>query len=155
MKISPNQNRLSTSTPTNQRYPLIKRLGEIYSAILYLTVMVSIVPQSLLAQVCGTPGKDGTGSPIGVVNTYYPGTGTASAGDTTVKIGTVQSGSGSAIVDGDLVLIIQMQDGSTTDFSNTSSYGGGMGSSVGSYEYAKVSSISGGTLTLSKALVNT
>jgi uncharacterized repeat protein (TIGR01451 family) len=155
MKIFSNHDRLSTSTPTNQKHPLIERLGEICGAILCLTVIVAISPQSSFAQVCGTPSKDGIGSLTGTINTYYPGTGTAAAGSTTVEIGTIQAGGGSAIAAGDLVLIIQMQDGSTTNFSNTSSYGGGMDSSVGSYEYAKVSSISGGTLTLSKALVNT
>ena len=50
---------------------------------------------------------------------------------------------------------MQMQNGSSTNFTNTSSYGGGMNSSVGSYEYAKVSSVSGSTLTLTKALTNT
>jgi uncharacterized repeat protein (TIGR01451 family) len=117
---------------------------------------MTIAPQSSLAQVCGTPGKDGSATSLsGVVNTYYPGTGTASAGGNTVGIGTMQSGGVTAIATGDLVLIMQMQDGSTTNFTNTSSYGGGMDSSVGSYEYAKVAAVSGGTLTLTKALTNT
>jgi hypothetical protein len=47
-----------------------------------------------------------------VVNTYYPGTGTASAGSNTVGIGSIRLGGGNAIAAGDLVLIIQMQDGS-------------------------------------------
>ena len=114
--------------------------------------ILAIAPQSALAQVCGTPGKDGTASPSGVVNTYYPG---VSASGTGVVIGTIQAGGGVAIVAGDLVLIIQMQDGSGTNFSNDTSYGGGMGSSVGSYEYARVASVSGSTLTLAKALTNT
>jgi uncharacterized repeat protein (TIGR01451 family) len=129
-------------------------------AIYYFMAISSIVvvPQISLAQVCGTPGKDGTASLSGVLNTYHPGSGTAAAGENTVGIGTMRSDPGSnltAISAGDLVLIIQMQDGSATNFTNTSAYGGGMSSSVGSYEYAKVSSASGGTLILAKALTNT
>jgi uncharacterized repeat protein (TIGR01451 family) len=129
-----------------------------FQITLCLASSLEIGSQSALAEVCGTPGKDGIASLNGVVNTYYPGTGTASAGSSTIGIGTIRSDVGSnttAIVAGDLVLIIQMQDGSATNFTNTSAYGGGMGSSVGSYEYAKVTSVSGGTLTLAKALANT
>ena len=115
---------------------------------------MTIVPQSAFAQVCGTPGKDGVATPSGVVNTYYPGTGTAASGSTTVGIGAMQSVVGTPIAAGDLVLVIQMQDGSATTFSNDTSYGGGMGSSVGSYEYARVVSVSGSSLTLAKALTN-
>jgi uncharacterized repeat protein (TIGR01451 family) len=115
---------------------------------------IVLTPQSLLAQVCGTPGKDGVAMPSGVVNTYYPGSGTALAGSNIVEIGAIRSGGGMAIVAEDLVLIIQMQNGSETNFTNTASYGG-MSSNVGSYEYARVSSVSGSTLTLAKVLTNT
>ena len=144
-----------TPSLANYLHPLVRKISTICGAILCVGGMVAIVPQSALAQVCGTPGKDGAASPSGVINSYYPGTGTASAGTTTLNIGTIRSGGGAAIADGDLVLIIQMQNGNTTNFTNTSSYGGGMNSSVGSYEYAKVSSVSGSTLTLTKALTNT
>jgi uncharacterized repeat protein (TIGR01451 family) len=137
-----------------QTYALARRIGTICGAILCVATMTAIAPQSSLAQVCGTPGKDGVATPSGVVNTYYPGTGTASAGGDTVEIGSRQSGGGTAIVAGDLVLIMQMQDGSATTFTNTASYGGGMTSNVGSYEYARVASVSGSTLTLAKGLTN-
>ena len=144
-----------TPSLANYLHPLVRRISTICGSILCVGGMVAIAPQSLLAQVCGTPGKDGAASPSGVVNTYYPGTGTASAGSTTIGIGTMRPAGGAAIASGDLVLIMQMQNGSTTNFANTPSYGGGMDSSVGSYEYAKVSSVSGSTLTLAKALTNT
>jgi uncharacterized repeat protein (TIGR01451 family) len=144
-----------TPTPANHLHPLVRRISTICGAILGVGGILAIVPQSALAQVCGTPGKDGTVSASGVINTYHPGTGTASTGSTTVGIGAMQSGGVTAIAAGDLVLIMQMQDGSATTFTNTASYGGGMSSSVGSYEYARVASVSGSTLTLAKALTNT
>ncbi len=148
-------NCLLPSQPNRPTNFFTLRAWSIVSAFLCMAASLTIVPQSALAQVCGTPGKDGAATPSSVVNTYYPGTGTASSGSTTVNIGTMQSGGGVAIGAGDLVLIIQMQDGSATTFSNSTSYGGGVGSSVGSYEYAKVVSVSGSNLTLAKALTNT
>jgi uncharacterized repeat protein (TIGR01451 family) len=115
---------------------------------------VAITSEAAMGQVCGTPGKDGvTATVSGVLNTYYPGSGSASG--TTVNVGTARSGGGSAITAGDLILIMQMQDGSTTNFVNSVAYGGGMNSTVGNYEYARVSAVSGSTLTLTKALTNT
>ncbi len=75
--------------------------------------------------VCATPGKDGPGGIItGVVNTYYPGSGTLTAGGTaSVTLGAA-SGSAKTIGIGDLILIIQMQD-SLINSTNTSSYGHG------------------------------
>jgi uncharacterized repeat protein (TIGR01451 family) len=122
------------------------------STICVASCIITITPQVSLAQ-CGTIGKDGTATVSGVLNTYYPGSGTAS--NTTVTVGNRRSGGGSAIAAGDLILVIQMQDGSATNFTNSSAYGGGMASSVGNYEYAKVASVSGNTLTLAKNLTNT
>jgi uncharacterized repeat protein (TIGR01451 family) len=121
------------------------------SALCVTGSIIAITPQVSLAQ-CGTVGKDGTATVSGVLNTYYPGSGTAS--NTTVTVGSMRSGGGSAIAAGDLILVIQMQDGSTTNFTNSASYGGGLNSSVGNYEYAKVAAVSGSTLTLAKALTN-
>jgi uncharacterized repeat protein (TIGR01451 family) len=143
--------------PANHRHPLVRKISTICGALLCVGSILAIVPQSALAQVCGTPGKDGVGSLGGVVNTYYPGTGTTSAGSTTIGIGTMRSGGGATIAAGDLVLIMQMQDGSLTNFTNTTSYGEGptgISGSVGSYEYARVASVSGSNLTLAKALTN-
>lgn len=110
--------------------------------------------------VCATPGKDGAGgSLVGVVNTYYPGTGTLAAGATpTVTLGAA-SGAAKPIAIGDLLLIMQMQD-SLINSSNTSAYGDGMpgdpatGStklqSSGQFEYVTATSavpVGGGVLT--------
>jgi uncharacterized repeat protein (TIGR01451 family) len=110
--------------------------------------------------VCATPGKDGLGGTLtGVVNTYYPGTGTLTAGATpTVTLGP-SSGAATAISVGDLLLIMQMQDALIND-TNTSSYGHGTpgdpatGStslqSSGLFEYVTATSavpVGGGTLT--------
>jgi uncharacterized repeat protein (TIGR01451 family) len=137
-------------------YALNKRVSIALGILWSIGSIAAIAPPPASAQVCGTPGKDGSAtSPNGVVNTYYPGTGTAAGGSSTVSIGTMRLGGVTEIGAGDLVLIIQMQNGSTTNFSNTTSYGGGLNSNVGSYEYAKVTNVSGGTLTLAKALTNT
>ncbi|MGH9715328.1 MAG: C25 family cysteine peptidase [Candidatus Acidiferrales bacterium] len=122
------------------------------------TATVLTVVQPL---VCATPGKDGTpGSPLsGMVNTYYAGSGAASAGSTSITVATPSSGSSTQIGVGDLLLVIQMQ-GATINSTNTSSYGDGapgdpasgstgLGSS-GEYEFVTVSNVTvnGGTDTL-------
>jgi uncharacterized repeat protein (TIGR01451 family) len=110
--------------------------------------------------VCATPGKNGAGGTLtGVVNTYYPGTGTLTAGATpTVTLGAA-SGATTPIAIGDLLLIMQIQD-SLINSTNTSSYGHGTpgdpatGStnvqSSGLFEYVTATSavpVGGGVLT--------
>jgi len=75
--------------------------------------------------VCATPGKDGAGGALsGVVNTYYPGTGTLTAGAApSVTLGAA-SGAATPIGVGDLLLIMQMQDAAINS-TNTSLYGDG------------------------------
>jgi uncharacterized repeat protein (TIGR01451 family) len=96
----------------------------------------------------------------GVINTYYPGRGTAAAGSTTVTVGAA-TGAGSNIALGDLVLIIQMQDAAINS-TNSSQYGNGVSgsgstslNSAGAYEYATAASAvnagTGGTLTVQAA----
>jgi uncharacterized repeat protein (TIGR01451 family) len=114
---------------------------------------------------CATPGRDGTASITGVVNTYYPGAATAAADATTITLGTA-TGSSTPIAAGDLVLVIQMQD-AAIDSTNTSSYGDGIagdpatGSTAlnasGLYEYAVATSavpLGGGSLTIGSGLIN-
>ena len=118
---------------------------------------------SALAQTCpAVPGFTGPASPSGIVNSYYPGISTASAGSTTVVVGTIDGrGNATPIAAGDLVVIMQMQDASINS-SNSASYGGttaGQGytalNSAGAYEYAAVTSFSGGLITLATGLINT
>jgi uncharacterized repeat protein (TIGR01451 family) len=106
------------------------------------TFTVTVPVQSV---VCATPGNDGTpGAPItGVVNTYYPGTASVASGATSLTLGT-PTGSATAIANGDLLLVMQMQD-AAINTTNGSTYGDGSGSGSGStslnaagaYEYVR------------------
>ncbi|WP_424951282.1 tandem-95 repeat protein [Deinococcus sp.] len=108
------------------------------------------------ALVCATPGKDGVGTGItGVVNTYYPGTASATAGATTLSLGASQ-GAATQITAGDLLLVIQMQD-ATLNTANTNAYGAGTTTAsgatainAGKYEYVVATSASsgGGSVTI-------
>jgi hypothetical protein len=116
---------------------------------------------AMAAPLCAsTAGKDGSpGTLSGVYNTYYaPASGTLAAGATAVPLGTIDTaggGASTAVAAGDLLLIIQMQDG-TISTSNSSAYGsGGSGGTgyqslgqAGLYEYVGVQSVAGGTATI-------
>jgi len=123
-----------------------------------------LLPGSAFAQTCATPGKDGPATISGVVNTYYPTSGSVSAGATSVTLGAASSaGAQVQITAGDLVLFIQMQD-ATINSSNNSNYGAGSGTgsgytggTAGQYEFAVANSavsLSGGTLTLTSGLLH-
>lgn len=109
------------------------------------------------AQTCGNPGTDGPVTIRGIVNTYYPGVGTASAGGTTVTLGADNaSGASTPIKIGDLVLIIQVQD-EGINYINGTAYGSdnGNGGTASNFEFglaANAISMSGGTLTLTAGL---
>lgn len=104
---------------------------------------------------CATSTLSPGGTLTGTINTYYPGTATASAGSTSITLGAATGTP--AIASGDLVLIIQMQDAAINS-SNSSSYGDGVSGSgstnlnnSGAYEYATASNavpVTGGTLTV-------
>ena len=85
--------------------------------------------------VCATPGRDGAGGTLnGVVNTYYPGTtSTLAAGSNSLTLGAAAGAPAAQtpIANGDLLLIIQMQD-ATINSNNTSSYGDGLPGDPGS-----------------------
>ncbi len=117
---------------------------------------------------CSSPGIDGdlTTVATSVLNTYFPGTGTVSAGAASVTVGPVATGYGTApIVAGDLVLLIQMQ-GADIDATNTDAYGSGVAGQLrangalrnanyaaGLYEYriaANTVPLTGGTITLTR-----
>jgi uncharacterized repeat protein (TIGR01451 family)/fimbrial isopeptide formation D2 family protein len=113
------------------------------------------------ATSCSTPGKDGAGTPSGVINTYYPGTASVSAGATSIPVGS-SSGSATQIAAGDMLLIIQMQD-ADINYTNSSNYGGGSGTGsgytalnqTGVYEYAKAAgAVSGGSVSITTGLAN-
>ncbi len=114
---------------------------------------------ALAAGLCATPGGSGAGGTLaGIVNTYYPGVGTAAAGANSIDVGAPAGGAG-PIAQGDLLLVIQMQD-ADFDATNSNSYGHGGApatpasgytdlGSTGLYEYARASSaVVAGTVTI-------
>jgi hypothetical protein len=129
-----------------------------------LLVFVQLCLANLaLAQVCAIPGRDNPATISGVVNTYYPAAaGNAASGQTTINLSTVRNAAQPAIEIGDLILIIQMQDGSATDFSTVAASYGSNTATAGQYEYATVASktpATGGThptiITITTNLGNT
>jgi uncharacterized repeat protein (TIGR01451 family) len=93
----------------------------------------------------------------GVLNTYYPGTANVAAGATLIPVGTA-TGVGTAITNGTLLLVIQMQDASISDL-NSVAYGNGSTgqgftalNSAGNYEFVTATGpVSGGSVPISGA----
>ena len=105
-----------------------RRAGLCLFALLCLFVSAA---NTSAQQICATPGNQGAGGSLtGIVNTYYPGTANASAGATSISIGT-PSGASNPIATGDLLLVIQMQDAAINS-TNTDAYGDGVGGSPAS-----------------------
>ena len=111
---------------------------------------------SALAQVCSAPGKDGPNAALGgIVNSYYGATANAAVGATTVSLGALR-GSATAIAAGDMVLIIQMQDGvnaANFNIGSVAAYGASSGT-AGNYEYALVKQFAANVVTLQNPLLN-
>ena len=118
----------------------------------------SVAVATVQSVACAAVSQAAPGNNLsGVLNTYYPGTASVTAGATSVPVGAA-SGAGSAIAAGNLLLIIQMQDASISD-SNTIAYGNGFTgqgftalNSAGDYEFVTAQNAvpaSGGTLTVS------
>ncbi|MSN24896.1 MAG: DUF11 domain-containing protein [Geobacter sp.] len=134
---------------------------KIPAIIMFVWLAFVVLPTAGFTAVCSNPGADGPASISGIVNTYYPGSGSASAGSMTVTVGSMDGrGSSTGVAAGDLVIVMQMQDASI-DYTNTASYGGsspGSGytslNSSGLYEYVVVSSVAGSTFTLAAPLQN-
>jgi hypothetical protein len=135
--------------------------------LLALSVLFVLDTRTTFAQTCGVPGKDGSGTLNGVINTYFPAPiSSSSASGTSIPVGAVSNSESAltSIAPGDLLLIIQMQD-ATINTSNNSNYGAGSGTGRGStggnagfYEYARATnsvSTSGGTITVASALTRT
>lgn len=128
-------------------------------ALLMLAMILCLVAlcSQASAQTCATPGKDGAGGSLsGIVNTYYPGNSSASAGATSITLGT-PTGAVTPITTGDLLLVIQMQDAQINS-TNSDSYGDGVsggnasGSTAinksGQFEYVVATSNAGGTVSI-------
>lgn len=131
--------------------------------VLGLTLAL-LAPVMALAQTCAPPSAFQTSIPAGVINDYYQGSGqpTLNPGSTAITLGTRDTrGATTTLAVGDLLMIIQIQDGSYNT-ANNSTYGNGSGSgngstslgSVGRYEWVR---ITGGTfpnITFTPALTN-
>jgi uncharacterized repeat protein (TIGR01451 family) len=138
-------------------------------AFLFFCVLAA---PSARAQTCvANPGKDGpNGALSGIVNTYYPGASTANAGATSISLSASNaSGAATPIAVGDLLLVIQMQDG-TFNSTDGATYGDGStgrgltsDGNAGLYEYVAATSavgLGGGTVNIrgtgvGNGLVNT
>jgi hypothetical protein len=119
-----------------------RAVAALLSMALTASLVVAVREPARAAALCGTPGRDGSGTINGVVNTYFRGTANAGATATSITVGAHAAGDANvAIATGDLLLVIQMQ-GATYNSTNTSSYGDGSGSGSGAtsttaglYEY--------------------
>src|SRR5690606_39695751 len=87
----------------------------------------------------------------GIVNTYYAGSGNLPAGATSLVLGARDTrGAATGVSVGDVLLVIQMQDGSISS-SNNSTYGSGTGTgagttsvgSAGLYEFVRADAVAG------------
>ncbi len=140
---------------------LTSRIAASSVAILVLgTLALLASPAARAAGLCATPGGSGAGGTLGgVVNTYYPGVGTASAGASSIDVGAPR-GAAETIAVGDLLLVIQVQ-GADFDSTNSNAYGHGAPAATpasgytalnasGSYEYVRATStVSGGSVGVS------
>ena len=152
--------RVNRACEISDRQWQVTRRNVCFCLALALT-LVLIAVAGLAFASCATPGKDGAGVPSGIINTYYPGASSVSAGATSIPVG-LSSGNSAQISNGDLLLIIQMQD-ANINYSNSSNYGAGNGSGsgytalnqTGVYEYAMATGpVSGGYVPISSGLGN-
>jgi uncharacterized repeat protein (TIGR01451 family) len=132
-------------------------MRRVFSSIGLVVFLILSVSPLVKAQVCATSGKDGPGGTLGgVINTYYPGTASVSAGSTSISIGTSR-GAAISITTGDLLLVIQMQDASINS-TNSDSYGDGVSggrangatniNNAGLYEFVVATSNASGSVSI-------
>jgi len=128
--------------------------------ILLIALLVSMFATAAVAEQCARPGASGSGTPAGVVNTYFRGASSANSGATSISLGAA-SGASTPIAVGDMLLVIQMQ-GATISTSNNNSYGSGSTTTTyangysaigqtGLYEFVRAASAvstAGGTVTI-------
>ncbi|MDB5967048.1 MAG: hypothetical protein JWQ72_3548 [Polaromonas sp.] len=131
--------------------------GRIARAVAWCLLAAVCAPQAW-AQVCAAPGVSGAltvATANTQVNTYYSGTAAGgTAGGTTLGYTSGSPRGATAIGAGDLVLVIQMQDGTGATTTNTSAYSF-PATAAGTYEFARVVSVGTNLLNLSAALSNT
>jgi uncharacterized repeat protein (TIGR01451 family) len=110
------------------------------------------------SQSCATPGLDGINYSA---PSYFPGAASAGAGLSSVTVGAIRTGTGAGtapIAVGDLLMILQMQDG-TYNTANSIAFGDnatGRGytslGNAGKFEFKRVTSSAGGVIGLDSAL---
>jgi hypothetical protein len=183
---SPHQSPGSDLTCRAQNTRSKQRASRLGRLVHLITAGALLVPQVLVqsppvhadqAGICAVPGQNGSPSVNGIVNTYYPGTGTnVSVGSTSIPVGSINpNGNLTPIAAGDLLLIIQMQDADINS-TNTDAYGDGTGGDVstnlgvapsptaasgyttlnnaGRYEYAVAAGpVSGGTVPIQNGTI--
>jgi uncharacterized repeat protein (TIGR01451 family) len=145
----------SSSTHARRAYGSISR--RLFALIALALIIASAASRAGAQTVCATPGAQGPANApglSGVVNTYFPGAASASAGATSIQLGTMRAGgSATAISSGDLLLVIQMQDGTFNSTNGAAAtYGAGTGTGrgltstngAGLYEYVVATSASAG-----------
>jgi hypothetical protein len=119
-----------------------RAVAALVALALTASLVVAVREPARAAALCATPGRDGGGTISGIVNTYWSGSASAAVGATSITVAAHAAGdAGTAIANGDLLLVIQMQ-GATLNTTNSSSYGDGSGSgsgatstTAGTYEY--------------------
>ena len=134
--------------------PNVVRVIILAFTILYSNVLAGSV----------TPGKDGLGGSLtGVINSYFQGVSAVAAGMRQIQIGSINpSGSQTAIRQGDLLLIVQMQ-GAIIELADADIYGDGIvgdpasGATQiesGQYEFVGVTNVNNQVITIHGAGVN-
>ncbi|HYP01039.1 MAG TPA: DUF11 domain-containing protein [Pyrinomonadaceae bacterium] len=100
-------------------------------ALFAALALLAATPSARAQNVCALPGNDNVATLSGVINTYYPGTASASVGATSIQVGAARfDGASVPITAGDLLLVIQMQD-AAINATNGTAYGANNGTARG------------------------
>ena len=129
-----------------------------------VVLLWATLPWLAFAQTCAPPSSLISAQPGTVINDYYAGSGmpNLNPGATSLTLGTRDSrGYTNAMVVGDLLMVMQMQDGNINP-SNNANYGAGNGTGAGStsagsaglYEFVRVTAVAGSNITFTPALTN-
>lgn len=123
---------------------------------LLCVISLALGMPNVMAQVCAAPGAEGavTVTAVSVLNRYYPGTGSGGSGSTVGYDSNLSQGAGPPIAAGDLVLVMQMQDGTGGNNANSAAYSF-PAAAAGKYEFARVRSLGTNLLNLTSNLTNT
>jgi len=123
---------------------------------LLCVISLALGMPNVMAQVCAAPGAEGavTVTTVSVLNRYYPGTGSGGSGSTVGYDSNLSQGAGPPIAAGDLVLVMQMQDGTGGNNANSAAYSF-PAVAAGKYEFARVRSLGTNLLYLTSNLTNT